>query len=179
MKLDNIPPPIRADMERAIRLEYWNIGWTISIVVAMGLAMGSSQTMKTAWVEDTLGLIPPIVFLIAIHFESKPPSGHFPFGYDRVHSLAFLIAAVALAGVGTLLLWDAAKTLLAQEHVTVGSIHIFGRDIWLGWVMLAAQFYSIIPPFIIGRMELPLSERLQDEVLQTDALMNKANWMTG
>jgi divalent metal cation (Fe/Co/Zn/Cd) transporter len=166
-------------MDRAVRLEWWNIGWTISIIVVMGLAMGSSQTMKTAWVEDTLGLIPPIVFLIAVRFEKRKPSRLFPFGFDRVHSLSFLIAAVALALVGATLLWDAGSSLYAREHATVASVRILGRDVWLGWIMLAAQIYSIIPPYLIARKELPLSRRLQDEVLHTDALMNKANWLTG
>lgn len=174
-----IPEIIRGDIDQARKLEYWNIGWTISIIIVMGLAMGSSQTMKTAWVEDTLGLIPPLVFLISIHFEAKQGKGDFPFGYARVHSLAFLIAAVALASVGALLLWDAAATLWAQEHATVATIRLFGHDIWAGWVMLAAQVYSIIPPFIIARKELPLARRLQDEVLFTDSMMNKANWLTG
>jgi divalent metal cation (Fe/Co/Zn/Cd) transporter len=145
----------------------------------MGLAMGGSQTMKTAWVEDTLGLIPPIVFLIAVRFERRKPSRLFPFGFDRVHSLSFLIAAVALALVGASLLWDAGSSLYAREHATVASVHILGRDLWLGWIMLAAQIYSIIPPYLIARKELPLSKILQDEVLHTDALMNKANWLTG
>ncbi|RHW18735.1 cobalt transporter [Sphingomonas gilva] len=179
MSLDTFPEAIRDDVRRARRLEYWNIGWTISIIVVMGLAMGGSQTMKTAWVEDTLGLIPPIAFLVALKIEAKPHSKLFPFGFDRAQGLAFLIAAVALALVGAMLLWDAAGTLIAREHAMVGSIRILGRDIWLGWIMIAAQLYSIVPPFIIGRMELPLAERMQDEVLYTDAKMNKANWMTG
>ena len=179
MKLENFPPEIHDDLKKAVRLEYWNIGWTISIIVAMGLAMGSSQTMKTAWVEDTLGLIPPIVFLVALRFEGKGPTKLFPYGFHRVHSFAFLIAAVALAAVGLTLLWDAIGTLWAREHATVGTIHLFGRDLWAGWVMLAAMTYSIIPPLIIGRKEMPLSIRLQDEVIHTDAKMNKANWMTG
>jgi cobalt-zinc-cadmium efflux system protein len=37
----------------------------------MGLSMGSSQAMRTAWIEDTLGLVPPIVFLIAARFEER------------------------------------------------------------------------------------------------------------
>jgi cobalt-zinc-cadmium efflux system protein len=174
-----VPPELHAPMRRAVRLEWWNIAFTISIVVVMGLALGNSQTMKTAWVEDTLGLIPPIVFLIAIHFEKKGGTREFPFGFDRVHSLAFAIAAVALAGVGAMLLWDAANTLIAREHATVASIHLFGRDLWLGWLMLAAQLYSIIPPLIIGLKEMPLAKAMQDEVLFTDAKMNKANWQTG
>ena len=176
---DALPPDIRKTLQRAVRLEWWNIFWTVTIVVAMGLVMGGSQTMKTAWVEDTLGFVPPAVFLIAAAYEKRGATLRFPFGYDRVNSLAFLIAAVALAAVGVLLLWDSAMTLVRAEHATVGSIVLFGQEIWLGWLMLAAQFYSMIPPFIIGRMELPLAERLNDKVLYTDANMNKANWMTG
>ncbi|HEY0414729.1 MAG TPA: cation transporter [Allosphingosinicella sp.] len=177
--LATVPPPIRQDMKRAIRLEWCNIGLTISIIVVMGLVLGNSQTMKTAWVEDALGLIPPIVFLVAARFERKRPTRDYRFGFHRVHSLAFLMAAVALAAVGAFLLKDSVMTLLSREHATVGTIHLFGHAMWLGWLMIAAQVYSIVPPLVIGRMELPLSERMQDEVLHTDAKMNKANWQTG
>jgi cobalt-zinc-cadmium efflux system protein len=177
--LATVPAPIRDDMKRAIRLEWWNIGLSTSIIVVMGLVLGNSQTMKTAWVEDTLGLIPPIVFLIAARFERKRPTRHYRFGFHRVHSLAFLIAAVALTCVGAFLLKDSVMTLVSREHATVGTIHLFGHALWLGWLMIAAQVYSIVPPLVIGWMELPLSERMQDEVLHTDAKMNKANWQTG
>jgi divalent metal cation (Fe/Co/Zn/Cd) transporter len=173
------PLEIRQDIARARKLEWWNIGWSISIVVAMGLAMGSSQAMKTAWVEDMLALVPPVVFLLATHWEGKSADGRFHYGYDRVNSLGFLVAAVALAAVGGFLLKDATTALLTQEHVTVGTVRIWGRDVWLGWFMLAAQFYAIIPPVIIGHKELPLAKRLKDKLLHTDALMNKANWQTG
>lgn len=173
------PVEIRKDMAAAVRLEWWNIGWSISIIAAMGLAMGSSQAMKTAWVEDMLGLVPPIAFLVAARFEIRPSNTRFHYGFDRVNGLGFLIAAVALAAVGLFLLRDAVMALASAEHVSVGSARIMGHDIWLGWFMLAAQAYATIPPLIIGRMELPLAKRLRDKLLHTDALMNKANWQTG
>ena len=173
------PQEIRADLARAQRLECWNIGWSVSIVIAMGFAMGGSQAMKTAWVEDTLGLVPPIAFLFAVRYEARAANRRYHYGFDRVNGLGFLIAAVALAAVGLLLLKDAVMTLLAAEHVTIGSVRIWGHDLWLGWFMLAAQAYASIPPLIIGHKELPLAERLRDKLLHTDALMNKANWQTG
>jgi divalent metal cation (Fe/Co/Zn/Cd) transporter len=178
-KTPAIPVQLKPDMHRAVRLEWWNIAFTISIVLVMGLVLGNSQTMKTAWIEDTLGLIPPIVFLIAIQYERRGATRDFPFGFARVHSLAFLIAAVALLLVGLFLVKDAVMTLIAREHATVASITLFGRTLWLGWLMIAAQFYAIIPPLIIGHLEQPLAIRLQDEVLFTDSKMNKANWQTG
>lgn len=173
------PPAIRNDMMAAVRLEKWNIFWTMTYVAVLGAAMGSSQAMRTAWIEDILGLIPPIAFLIGERFERRRPDGQFHYGYDRVNGLGFLVAAVALAAAGLFLLKDAVTALIAQEHVTVGTVRIWGRDVWLGWFMLAAQAYASIPPFIIGRMELPLAKRLRDKLIHTDALMNKANWQTG
>ena len=178
--VDTLPQDQRDAMARAVRLEWWNIGWTLSIVLVMGLVMGQSQTMKTAWTEDTLGLIPPIMILISAHVERRwSASTRFPFGFHRVNGLGFSVAAVALLSVGGLLLWDSLATLVRQEHATVASVTILGHSIWLGWLMLAAQLYSLVPPMIIGRKELPLAETLNDKLLHTDALMNKANWLTG
>lgn len=180
MKGDAFPSALRPVMRRAIRLEYWNLFWSTTIVVAMGLVMGQSQAMKTAWVEDLLGLVPPLAFVIAAHFELKRKrTAQFPFGFERANGLGFFIAAVALFAVGVHLLIDALATLAAAEHVTIGSIRLFGQDIWLGWLMVAAQLYSLVPPFLIGRKELPLAKELNDKLLHTDALMNKANWLTG
>jgi cobalt-zinc-cadmium efflux system protein len=58
---EGIPDQLQGAMRRAERLEWWSIAWTISVIVVMGAAMGSSQTMKTAWIEDCLSLIPPAV----------------------------------------------------------------------------------------------------------------------
>jgi cation diffusion facilitator family transporter len=174
-----IPPEIEADLKRAVRLEWWTIAWMVSIITLIGLVMGSSQAMKTAWIEDILSLVPSLVFLLALHFERKPPTARFPYGYHRVNSLAFLVAAVALAVMGTVLLAESALSLFRAEHVTIPTVQLLGREVWLGWLMIAALAYSTVPPVILGRLKLPLARRLQDEVLHTDALMQKADWMTG
>lgn len=180
MSDNSLPEELEATFGKAIRLEYWNIFWTLTVVVIMGLVLGQSETMKTAWVEDTLGLVPPVMFLIAAYLERNGSrSERFPFGFERVNGLGFFVAAVALAAVGALLLYNAVMALIAAEHATVGSVVIFGQEIWLGWLMLGAQLYSLVPPLIIGRRELPLAEQLNDKLLHTDALMNKANWLTG
>ena len=177
---ESLPPDLRETLRRAERLEYWNIFWTVTIIAVMGVVVGQSQTMKTAWIEDTLGLVPPIAFLVAARMErTGRRSRKFPFGFERVNGLGFFLAAVAFAATGALLLIDSAMTLISAEHATVGSVHLFGHDIWLGWLMIGAQVYAMIPPMIIGRKELPLAEELADKLLHTDALMNKANWLTG
>ena len=174
-----LPDALAEPMARVVRLEWWNIGWTLSIIVVMGLVLGQSQTMKTAWIEDTLGLIPPVAILIAAHLEKKGRSARFPFGFERANGLGFFVAAVALATVGLWLLYDSVTALLSGEHAPVTSVELFDHELWLGWLMLAAQLYSLIPPLFIGRKELPLARALNDKLVHTDALMNKANWLTG
>ena len=174
-----IPRAIAADVKRGERLEYWTLGWMSSVILIMWLVMGASQAMKAAVIEDLLSLVPAFVYLISVHWERKRPNRRFPFGYRRANSLAFLVAATALLSVGGFLVYESVTTLVSQEHPTVGGITLFGQTIWLGWLMIAALAYSIIPPIILGRIKQPVAERIRDKVLHTDALMQKADWQTG
>lgn len=173
------PIEIEQDLKKARRLVWWTIFWQLTILVVMFFTMGSSQAMKSAWTEDLLGLVPAVVFLTALHFEQKPPTDKFPFGFSRVNSLGFLVAAVALLSMGLYLIYDAGMHLIRAEHPTIGAAPLFGPDLWLGWLMVAALAYSVIPPIILGHLKQPVAKRLQDKVLHTDALMQKADWMTG
>lgn len=177
--MSGIPGEIAKDFAHGRRLEWWTLFWIGSVVVVMFFATGSSQAMRTAWFEDILSLVPAIVFLIAARLEIRGPTKAFPFGFHRVQSLAFLISATALSSVGVFLLFESAMTLFKQEHVTIPPVTLFGQTIWMGWLMIAALIYSIVPPVILGRLKEPVARRLQDKVLHTDALMQKADWMTG
>lgn len=177
--MSQIPKQIKPDLKHAIHLEWWTLAWQTSIVVVMFFVMGSSQAMKSAWTEDLLGLVPAAVFLLAVHFERKSPNRKFPFGFPRVNSLAFLAASSVLAFMGLYLIYDSGSKLIAMEHPTLGPVHLFGQTIWIGWLMIAALAYSIVPPVILGRKKLPVARRLMDKVVHTDAQMQKADWMTG
>lgn len=174
-----IPDQILDDVKHAERLEWWTLFWMSIVVLVMWLAMGASQAMKSAVIEDILSLVPAIVFLIAARWERHDPNPRFPFGYRRGHSLAFLIAATALLSVGAFLAYESVTTLVKQEHPTVGGMKLFGQTVWLGWLMIAALLFSIVPPLILGRIKQPVAERIKDKVLHTDALMQKADWQTG
>ncbi len=174
-----LPPEVCADIAHARRLEWWTLGWMASVVAVMGLVMGSSQAMRTAWIEDVLSLIPAIVFLVASQLERRPASRAYPHGFARAHSLGFLISAVALTSVGVTLLFDSVTTLLAAERVTIPPVVVGGEAIWSGWLMIGALLYSIVPPLILGHLKQPIARRLADKVLHTDAMMQKADWMTG
>ncbi|HEX8533344.1 MAG TPA: cation diffusion facilitator family transporter [Allosphingosinicella sp.] len=173
------PAEVEAGIRKGEKLEYWTIAWVLTVVPLMFLVMGSSQAMKTVWIEDMLGFIPPIVYLLSVRLERKEPTDPFPFGFDRVNSLAFVISAVALTLMGAYLLIEAVITLVTKEHATIGTVRLSGRDVWLGWPMIAVLLWSTIPSMILGRLKLPIARRINDKVLHTDADMQKADWMTG
>ena len=174
----DFPEEMREKEARARRLEYWSIFFLLTITAVMYFVMGSSQAMKTAWIEDVLSLVPPIVFLIASHQRGREPDERFPYGRQRVMSLAFVGAAFALTILGLYMLYDSAMGLLTAHHPTLGHRTIFGIRIWSGWFMIIALVYSMIPPVILGRMKLPLARELHEKTLKADADMNKADWMT-
>lgn len=172
-------PPDKLEAEKkARRLEYWTLFFMFTIVAVMYLTMGSSQAMKTAWIEDVLALIPPTVYLIASHQRGRTPDDRFPYGRQRVMSIAFTGAAFALTILGLYMLYDAAMGLIGGEHPSIGHIEMLGIRTWSGWVMIAALTYSAIPPVVLGRMKLPLARQLYEKTLKADADMNKADWMT-
>ena len=178
MKHFELPPTKHSAYARAIRLEWLTIGYLLTAIAAIYLTLGNSQAMKTAWIEDMLSLIPPIVFLIADRIRQRPPNEIFPYGYHRVVSIAYLVASFALFLVGALLLADAALKLAAAEHPSIGTVELFGHHVWLGWLMEAALLYSAVPAIVLGRLKVPLARELHDKVLFADAKMNKADWLT-
>lgn len=114
----NYPPHVEAGIARARKLEYWTIAWLVTVVPLMALVMGSSQAMKTVWIEDMLGFIPPIVFLVSARLERKEPTDAFPFGFDRVNSAAFVVSAFALTLMGAYLLFEAVALTGGRCRIT-------------------------------------------------------------
>ena len=174
----DLPPEQATALKRAKRLEIVTLVYMSTAIGVVFLTMGSSQAMKTAWVEDMLALVPPLAFLIAVRRAKKSPAPGHPYGFHRSTAIGHLTAAVALLAVGLLLVEDAAMGLFRGEHPPIGTTQLLGQTFWSGWLMVAAMVYTGIGPFILGRMKLPLAEQLHDKVLYADADMQKADWMT-
>lgn len=176
---DALPDEQHEILQRAIRLEWVSIAVLAVIVAMVGLVMGQSQAMRVAWVEDILALLPPIAFLVATRVIRRPPSRQHPYGHHRAIGVAHLVAAVALLFMGAYLLVDSAMGLIMVDKPPIGIVVLFGRDIWSGWLMMAAMAIAIPPMVVLGRMKLQLAKELHDKVLYADADMMKADWLTG
>jgi cation diffusion facilitator family transporter len=174
-----LPPDKKEKLERAKRLEWVTIFFMLTIIAVISLTMGASQTMKAMWTEDVLSLVPPAAFLFGTRYFDRPPDDTFPYGYRRAVMIAFLAAAVALLGFGLYIFIDSVVKLVMAEAPTIQTVGLFGRRVWLGWLMIAALVYSVIPPLVLGRMKLPLARELHEKALQTDANVNKGDWLSG
>jgi cation diffusion facilitator family transporter len=173
-----LPPERRATLDKAVRLEWVTIAYFVSVVTAIYLTLGASQAMKAAWIEDLLGFVPPAAFLIATRIRYRRPNERFPYGYHRSISIGFLCAALALLVMGLYVVYDSAMKLIMFEHPSIGVVQPFGDPIWLGWLMIAALAWGLVPPLLLGRAKLPLARDLHDKILYADAEMNRADWLT-
>ncbi len=173
-----LPPDKREVNRKAIRLEWLSVAYFISLIIILYFVLGSSQAMKAAWVEDILALFPPIAFLVASRFRERKPNARFPWGYHRAITVAYVVAAVALVFLGLFILVDSADKLIRGSHPPIGLVEIFDWKVWLGWIMIAALLYGLVPSLILGLKKQPLAEELHDKVLYADARMNRADWLT-
>jgi cation diffusion facilitator family transporter len=175
---DELPVAMQVVFRKATRLEWITVYYIISVVIVMFLAMQSSQAMKAAWLEDVLSIFPSLSFLVAGRFFNREPNARFPFGYHRTFSIAFQIGAFTLLTLGLYVFYDSITTLLKAERASIGSIFIAGKQVWHGWVMIAALIWSCIPSVILGMKKLPLCKKLHNKILFTDAQTQKADWQT-
>jgi cation diffusion facilitator family transporter len=172
------PEEMREQRDRLRRLSWISIASLLCASVLIGLTMGQSQAMKTAWVSDVLTAVPPMALLFALRYELRPPTERFPEGYTRAVSVAFLVTAGVLTLIGLYLLYDSAMKLVHREHPAIGTIVLFGRQLWLGWAMIAALFISACVGFTLGKLKEPVAEKLHSKALRAEADMNRAEWMS-
>lgn len=173
-----LPLELRPLQRKAVRLEWISLAYLVSAVILIFFALGSSQAMKGAWLEDMLSFAPPIAFLVAARVRYREPNARFSFGYHRVVEISYLTSALALLFMGLFLIVDSVLKLLGGDHPSIGMVELFDWQVWLGWVMIAALAWSAVPSVILGRMKIKLAAQLHDKVLYADAQMNKADWMT-
>ncbi|KQZ11970.1 cobalt transporter [Microbacterium sp. Root53] len=165
-------------MRKAVGIEVFTICYTTVTIVLIALVVGSSQAMRTAWIEDMLSLLPQIAFLAALFFTRRRPSRSFPFGLHRAMGVGHLVAGIALLIVGANLAVEAVLGFARSEHPTIGTVKLFGTTIWQGWLMIGVMALIVIAPPFYGRYKAKLARPLHNKLLHADADMAKADWQT-
>ncbi|MGH2683898.1 MAG: hypothetical protein ACRDJP_00335, partial [Actinomycetota bacterium] len=85
---------------------------------------------------------------------------------------------VSLLTFGLFILGDSLIKLVTFEHPSVGTVVLFGQQIWLGWLMIPTLVWSGLPALFLGRAKLPLARGLHDKALFASAEMMRADWLT-
>jgi divalent metal cation (Fe/Co/Zn/Cd) transporter len=174
----DLPEEQQEALRKAVRWEWFTIGYTIVTIGLIALVVSGSQAMKTAWIEDMLSLIPQISFLIALLVIRHRPTRKYPYGLHRAMGAGHLVAGVALLVVGGNLAVEAVLGLIRAEHPAIGTVQVFGQTVWLGWFMVGVMALVTVGPFIYGPAKAKLAPVLHNKVLYTDADMAKADWTT-
>ncbi|WP_203137092.1 cation diffusion facilitator family transporter [Microbacterium sp. JZ31] len=174
----DLPAEQAEAMRKAIGIEVFTICYTTVTITLIALVVGSSQAMRTAWIEDMLSLLPQIAFLVALIFIRRRPSRSFPFGMHRAMGVGHLVAGVALLIVGGNLAVEAVSGFIRAEHPTIGTVNLFGVTIWQGWLMMGVMALLVIAPPFYGRYKAKLAGPLHNKLLHADADMAKADWQT-
>jgi divalent metal cation (Fe/Co/Zn/Cd) transporter len=174
----DLPAEQREALRKAVRLEWFTIGYTTVTIALIALVVGNSQAMKTAWIEDMLSLVPQISFLVALLLIRRRPTRAFPYGLHRAMGVGHLVAGVALFAIGGSLAVESILGLVRAEHPTIGTVHIFGVTVWLGWFMVGVMALIVVGPLFYGPAKARIAPVLHNKVLFADADMAKADWTT-
>jgi len=177
-RFEHLPPYERQVLRRAVKWQFFTIGYTACTITVVALVLGQSQAMKTAWIEDMISLLPQVSFLIALLFTRRPPNRDHPYGWHRAMGVGHLLAGAALLIIGGRLAFDAVVHLVTAEQPKIDDIELFGHPIWLGWLMVGVMAVIIIGPFIYGHAKAKLAPVLHNKLLAADADMAKADWQT-
>lgn len=174
----DLPAEQQEALKKAVRWEWATIAYTAFTIALIALVVGNSQSMRTAWIEDMLSLIPQVSFLAALLFIRRPPTRAFPFGLHRAMGVGHLVAGVSLLAVGGILAVESLIGLVTVDRPTIGTVRLFGETIWLGWLMIAVMVVTVIGPLVYGPAKLKLAPTLHNKVLYADADMARADWQT-
>jgi divalent metal cation (Fe/Co/Zn/Cd) transporter len=171
-------PPEQAEaFRKARRLEWITVAFISSAALLLYLTMGSSQAMRTSWLEDMISLVPPIAFLVCSRLATRKATVGLPYGMHSSVSIGYLTASLALLAMGCFLLAEAAVKLSSGERTSIGGYTLLGTTFWAGWLMLLALAYTGVPSFFLGRAKLRLAPTIHDKILYADAEMMRADWM--
>src|SRR5690606_2186399 len=173
-----LPPEQQRALRLAARWEFITIGYTTMTITVVAFVVGNLQAMKTAWIEDMLSLVPQFAFLTALPCVRRRRTRDLPLGRHRAMGIGHLVAGVALLAVGLNLGIEAATGLISGEHPTIGSVRLFGENIWQGWLMVGVMVLIVVGPFIYGSAKARLAPILHNKLLYADAAMAKADWQT-
>jgi divalent metal cation (Fe/Co/Zn/Cd) transporter len=158
-------PPARADaVRRALRLEYFTVGWNVvegCVAITAALVAGSVVLLGfgiDSFVESASGLV--MIWRLRAERREGVSDGHL----DAVEHRARRLVAVSLFLLAGYVLWDASSTLLRREEPEFSAVG----------VGLTAVSMSIM--LWLARAKRRVARELGSRAMEADAFQTTACW---
>ena len=131
--------------------------------------------MVSVFREVVGGVVSRVSPLLPLGRKTRPANGKFPYGYQRIGSLSFFSAALALLTLGVLTCWQGLDRLVAGGTRNFGEATFFGVTLWQGWIMIAVLVVTSAVMIPVLKAKRELAPKTQLAALQTDASSNLAH----
>lgn len=150
----------------ARRITIW--GAVANVLLAIVKVVGGKTCGSIALVADGVhslsDLLTDLVVIIGVSIGDRPPDASHPYGHGRFETLASIIVALSLVGVGGYLVWEAASTMFVHHGQT-----------FPGTVMIVLSLVSIVVKEALYRVTRRVARRTRSPALLANAWHHRSD----
>ncbi len=132
-------------------------GLTIAKAI-VGVLSGSLAILSEA-AHSLIDFLATLMTYFAVRISDKPADEEHHYGHGKIESISALAETALLFGLSVMVIWEAGKRLLGEQHIVEASIAAF-----------AVMFLSIIVDFFRARALTRAAKKTDSEALEADAL---------
>ncbi len=102
------------------RVTLWGavVNVLLSVLKIVGGKLSGSIALVADGVHSLSDLLTDLVVIVGVSLGERPPDRSHPYGHGRFETLASIIVALSLVGVGIYLAWEAASSMLGPHEET-------------------------------------------------------------
>jgi len=148
------------------RVTLW--GAVVNVLLAVLKIVGGKLSGSIALVADGVhslsDLLTDLVVIVGVSLGERPPDDSHPYGHGRFETLASIIVALSLVGVGVYLAWEAASSMLAHHEQT-----------YPGLAMVVLALVSIAAKEAIYRVTRRVARRTKSPAVLANAWHHRSD----
>ena len=150
----------------ARRVTLWGalVNVLLAIVKIVGGKLSGSIALVADGVHSLSDLATDLVVIVGVSLGERPPGRSHPYGHGRFETLASIMIALSLVGVGVYLAWEAASSMLDAHE-----------DTYPGLVMVALALVSIVAKEIVYQVTRRVARRTGSPALLANAWHHRSD----
>ncbi|MBW2261297.1 MAG: cation transporter [Deltaproteobacteria bacterium] len=148
------------------RVTLW--GAVVNVLLAVLKIVGGKLSGSIALVADGVhslsDLLTDLVVVVGVSLGARPPDDSHPYGHGRFETLAAIIVALSLVGVGIYLAWEASSSMLVHHQKS-----------YPGQVMVILALVSIAAKEAIYRVTRRVARRTKSPAVLANAWHHRSD----